>query len=364
MATSLPLNSSTDVLIVGGGLAGLALADHLTIMDRDFLLLEARDRLGGRVLTQQVEDVGFDLGPAWFWPGQPRMARLTQKLRLDVFEQYSQGDLMAEDGQGNTRRGAGWASMEGSFRISGGIGRVIDGLHAQLAQDRIITKNRVVRLRQDGSAIIASVGYMGETQEITANKVVLAIPPRIVAETVSIQPALPNHTLDAMRQTATWMAGQAKIVAIYDNPHWREAGLSGDAMSQRGPMVEIHDASPGENGPYALFGFVGVPAAARQGHGPEIKQLALDQLVRLFGENMAQPREIVLMDWAQDPLTAISLDHDSAGHHPAYGRPKALSGIWNDSLILGSTELGTQFGGYLEGALEVAEDVSEILGKA
>ncbi len=41
-------------------------------------------------------------------------------------------------------------------------------------------------------------------------------------------------------------------------------------MSRRGPMVEIHDASPSEGGPYALFGFVGFSANDRLQLGDEI----------------------------------------------------------------------------------------------
>ena len=39
------------------------------------------------------------------------------------------------------------------------------------------------------------------------------------------------------------MAGHAKFIALYERAFWREAGCSGTAMSQRGPLTEIHDAS-------------------------------------------------------------------------------------------------------------------------
>lgn len=361
MPDSSDLPSKTDVLIIGGGLAGLALADHLSSRGQDFRLVEARNRLGGRIRTHKIDDAGFDLGPSWFWPGQTRMAQLSRRLGLEVFEQYSRGDPVAEDGQGNVRRGMGWASMEGSYRLQGGMGELINGLRAQLSKDRIFTGFTAKQVHHQGARVSVHLESENGSCVIEAKKVVLAMPPRIAAETFVFQPKLPRATWDAMQQTPTWMAGQAKIVAIYDQPHWRDTGLSGDAMSQRGPMVEIHDASPGKGGPYALFGFVGIPAAARQGRDHEIKQMAKDQLVRLFGEHMASPLEIEFMDWAQEPTTATALDFNSVGHLPAYGRPKALTGIWDDSLLLGSTELGRQYGGYLEGALEVAEDIAAIL---
>ncbi len=44
----------TEVLIVGGGLAGLSLADKLSREGVDFLLVEAQNRLGGRILTEDI----------------------------------------------------------------------------------------------------------------------------------------------------------------------------------------------------------------------------------------------------------------------------------------------------------------------
>lgn len=77
----------SPVLIVGGGLAGLTAARHLHQFGIAFLLLEARDRLGGLILsadaTGQVSDDGFDLGPSWFWPGmQSAMSYLVDELAL------------------------------------------------------------------------------------------------------------------------------------------------------------------------------------------------------------------------------------------------------------------------------------------
>jgi monoamine oxidase len=167
--------------------------------------------------------------------------------------------------------------------------------------------------------------------------------------------------MDAARAIPTWMAGQAKIVAVYDEPHWRKAGLSGEGMSQQGPMVEIHDASPVDGGPYALFGFVGVPPNIRARHHDEVVALALKQLQAMFGPDMAHPLSIRMMDWAQVPQIAAPLDQAPSGHHPAYGLPLALSDLWDKALIFGSTETAQDFGGYLEGALEAAERVADRL---
>lgn len=91
----------TQVAILGAGLAGLNAARLLHRAGIDFMLFEARDRPGGRILTadetgQPAED-GFDLGPSWFWPGmQPPIGDLVAELGLASFGQHSEGDVVFE----------------------------------------------------------------------------------------------------------------------------------------------------------------------------------------------------------------------------------------------------------------------------
>ena len=92
-----------------GGLSGLALAEALTAQGREYTLIEARYRLGGRIVTEHHADAAFDLSPAWFWQGQPRIAALVDRLGLQKFEQYSTGDLLFEDAQGHVQRARGFA---------------------------------------------------------------------------------------------------------------------------------------------------------------------------------------------------------------------------------------------------------------
>jgi monoamine oxidase len=359
----------TQVLIAGGGLAGMALAHLCHQRGLDYQLVEARQRLGGRILTRNVtangHTAGFDLGPAWFWPGQPRMAALLQSLDLQAFEQYASGDVSLEDETGRVFRGRGSASMEGSYRIAGGIGSLVSALERRLDAGRIMRGQQVVKVHYTDSTVDGVMTttihdangntQMAPSQTITSQMVVLALPPRVVAQHIAFAPALPAAATGALQATPTWMAGHAKVVAVYETPFWREAGLSGDAMSRRGPLTEIHDASPASGGPYALFGFVGVPASARAGQAQALTDLALAQLGRLFGQAALRPLDITLQDWATEPETATALDLHPMYEHPAYGLPRSLQGLMGGRLILGSTESASQFGGYMEGALEAAE---------
>lgn len=117
--------SYADVAIVGGGLAGLVAARVLHQAGVDFRLFEARDRLGGRILTTnaagQPSGDGFDLGPSWYWPEmQPSIAQLVSQLGLKAFPQYSVGDAIFERmSRESPQRYGGDGTHQGSMRLVG-----------------------------------------------------------------------------------------------------------------------------------------------------------------------------------------------------------------------------------------------------
>ncbi|MEP4194408.1 MAG: FAD-dependent oxidoreductase [Aliishimia sp.] len=343
-------------LIVGGGLSGLALADAFEEQGRDYMLVEARARFGGRILTEHLDAGYFDMGPAWFWDGQPRIKTLISRLGLEKFEQFSDGILSYEDEAGHVERGRGFSSMQGSWRLNGGLAALTNSLAdgIPIARKRLNTSVTTIAKTHDGIKASFTNG-----EQIAADEVAFALPPRVVAE-LSFEPTLPERAVHTMTGIATWMAGQAKAVAVYDRPFWREAGLSGDAMSRHGPMVEIHDASPAAGGPYALFGFIGVPPHARTNE-QELREHLKAQLGRIFGSEAAVPTKLYLKDWAFDPLTATKADQAPLYAHPIYGLPQDLIGIWDGRLYFAGTEVAPQFGGYVEGALEAAENILETL---
>jgi monoamine oxidase len=345
----------TDVLIIGGGLAGLSLADHLQARGQDWLLAEAQSEFGGRIQSPMLAGARFDIGPAWFWPGQHRMEALMRRFGLQVFEQFSQGNRLFQDSGGAVHRNRGYASMEGSLRVAGGMAQVVAALLGALPAERVMAGAAVTSLLRTGGRIVAT----SAKGQIEANCVVLALPPRVAAETVSFAPSLPEAALKAARSIPTWMAGQAKFVAVYDRPYWRDAGFSGDAISQKGPLVEIHDASPPAEGPYALFGFVGWPPEVRAQHRAETVTHAILQLQEMFGAALGQPLAAEMIDWAQVPTVASTLDRVGPGGHPAYGLPPDLTRLWDGCLHFGSTETARGHGGYLEGALEASERLSK-----
>jgi len=344
----------TQVAIVGGGLTGLALAHQLQGAGVAFELFEARARFGGRIKAFESAQGRVDIGPSWFWPGQPRIAGLIDALGLAKFAQYDQGALCFEDASGPVQRGMGYASMSGSWRLQGSLVALIDALVACVPQDRVHTGAEVTRIARSGAGVKIT---LADGQSCSADQVVLAVPPRI-AQALPFAPALTPAQLSALDAIPTWMAGHAKFVAVYDNAFWRADGLSGDAMSRRGPLMEIHDASGDSGQPAALFGFLGLDARARQAQDTTLAQAALHQFARFFGPRALSPQAYCLQDWAREPLTARPRDLDPLRAHPDYGLPAVLAGVWDGRLQFACSETAPEMGGYMEGALAAAERVA------
>ena len=249
--------------------------------------------------------------------------------------------------------------MAGSLRLEGGLGALTRALADRLPASRLRLNTPVSALNKNESGITAS---LSNAEHLTANRVVLAMPPRIAAK-ISYSPRLPNDAVQSMQAVSTWMAGHAKALAVYDAPFWRENGLSGDATSHCGPLFEIHDASPAMGDQFGLFGFIGVPPDRRT-DTQALHQQIIAQLVRLFGAQAAMPATVYLKDWAIDPYTATTADLEPLYAHPDYGMPQPLKGLWDNTLLFAGTEVAARFGGYLEGALEASSNVLARLGDA
>ncbi|GIN73355.1 hypothetical protein J14TS2_38300 [Bacillus sp. J14TS2] len=351
------------VIIVGAGLSGLRVASLLVAQGVKCKVLEARDRIGGRVLStsdaNRPDLDKFDLGPTWFWPQYERtIANLVKELNLETFIQYTKGAMLAERYQNEApeRYMLPENSSARSIRFKGGaqslIGAVADTIPSGIVE--LNTRVTSIRLDEAGALTVEVELADGKRKGVSASAVILALPPRIVARHIEFSPSLPPNTLTDLVSKPTWMAGQAKAVAIYDRPFWRETGLSGFATSWVGPLQEIHDASP-EKGSGALFGFFGMPAYKRRELGEEkVLNLVVDQLVRLFGSPAQNLRAILYKDWTEDSETAVEEDLEPLSDFPVYGRPPK-AGIWEKKIIFAGTETSSQFGGHLEGALHSAE---------
>src|SRR5205085_9797652 len=87
------LTRQADVVIVGAGLAGLAAARTLAAAGVDVVVLEARDRVGGRTCTRAASDgTLIDHGGQWIGPTQDRLAALAEAVGVTTFRTYDSGN--------------------------------------------------------------------------------------------------------------------------------------------------------------------------------------------------------------------------------------------------------------------------------
>jgi len=350
------------VFIIGAGLSGIYTAWRLK-NHFDVTLLEVRDRCGGRILSSTIDtdrQARVDLGPSWVWPQlQPRLNNLLQELGVNIFKQFTSGDMLYEIDPQNIKRHSGPSSHNQSYRITNGTASLIDSLLSKMDSTSILLNTQVTSINKHNLLIEAKQD--NETITYQADNIILALPPRIANKTITFIPPIEEETQQLWNNTPTWMAGHCKIVFIYDRPFWREQNLSGEVFSHYGPLSEIYDGSPDNEEYYALTSFVGLNAQQRKQLTPDdLIEHSMHQLERLFGENSRQVLDIKIKDWSIDQYTTTEIDLNSAAQHPEM--PSTISrSLWNKQLILAGTEAAHEHGGYLEGALQSADHAISLI---
>lgn len=441
-----------DVAIVGAGMAGLTAARDLLAAGRSVVLLEARDRVGGRLLNHTFSDgTVVELGGQWIGPTQDRALALAQKLGVELFASHDEGDNVLQfngearrfqgesfgfggedledigrlqeemerlaatvdltapwdtpnapalDGQTadawlveNSRTEAGlrfWRALVPAiisaeanetsllhwlfYVKSGGMvdmlvataggaqeSRIVGGSQ-RLATELADQLGEVVRTGCPVSAIAHAADQVHVTHaggEIAAERVVVAIPP-VLAGRIRYMPALSPHR-DHLTQNVP-MGWVIKIQVAFDEPFWRNDGLSGFVVSLDHPVSVMFDNSPPDLRSGVLLGFLEGDQARKATllTPADRKALVLSNFAEVFGYAAGHPREYVEQNWAAEEWSrgcyaGRLIPNAWTQYGPTLRQPIG-------ALHFAGTETSDIWNGYIDGAVRSGERVAaEIL---
>ncbi len=346
----------TDVLIIGGGLTGLTLQYLLRKLPLKVMLVEGRERLGGRILThREPGGAPIEMGATWLGSQHTRLGSLLEGLGLETFPQKLGEKAFYE-----------WISTSPpqlvdlppnnapSYRIRGGTDALISGLAGALDPATRLLGERVQTIR----SLPAGLRVTSSGRTLEAQMVVSTLPPNLFLQTVQVSPQIPADLAGVMEKTHTWMGESIKFGLSCPEPFWDEPTSSGTVFSNVGPVSEMYDHSRFEGDAFALKGFLDGTYAS-MGYG-ERKAMVLHQLKKYYGPRVEDFTAYFEAVWAREPLTyapysTAVLPHQNNGH-PAYRQP-CLGG----RLLLAGSETAPAFPGYMEGAVRSAEAVYQQL---
>ncbi|MGA8217828.1 MAG: flavin monoamine oxidase family protein [Solirubrobacterales bacterium] len=225
-------------------------------------------------------------------------------------------------------------------RIVGGSQRISLRMAEELG-DRIRLSVPVRTIRTEADGVVVG--------EVRARRVIVAVPPALAGR-IEYDPPLPGPR-DQLTQRMP-MGSVIKTMTIYDEPFWREDGLSGQATSLPGPAQVIFDNTPPNGSPGVLLGFLEARDARVLGRASEAerREAVVGGHARIFGPRAAKPSGWVEKDWSAEPY--------SRGCYAGVLGPGAWTahGPWLrepvDRIHWAGTETATRWMGYFDGAVQ------------
>ncbi|MBD8479134.1 flavin monoamine oxidase family protein [Microbacterium sp. CFBP 8794] len=116
-----------DVVVIGAGAAGLTAANDLRKAGLSVAVLEARDRVGGRLWTDVVEGAMLELGGQWVSPDQQALIDTVEELGLTTYSRYREGDSVYVGADGEAKRFTGEM-----FPVAASTEKIIDEITVRL----------------------------------------------------------------------------------------------------------------------------------------------------------------------------------------------------------------------------------------
>ncbi|MCH8815996.1 MAG: flavin monoamine oxidase family protein [Chloroflexi bacterium] len=438
---------SADVIVVGAGFAGLTAARELVKRDVSTILLEARDRVGGRVLNHPIGDgQALDVGAQWVGPGQDHMIALADEMGVKRFPtpgagmknvDYMDGARTVHDGDvpdggdpatlietlnafrtltqmseevptddpWNAEHAREWdaqtfqvwmdaniqdataktrvqTAIEAVYAVEphdlsllfmlwyakagqgimnlvstegGAQAEQYDGgtqlvaiRTAELLGDRVHLSHPVRRITQNGERLTVE----GDRFKVQGKRVIVTLPPPLAGR-IDYDPAMPAIR-DQLTQRAP-MGCVIKVHVLYDEPFWRDEGLSGRVVSDTGPVRVSFDNTPLSGSPGVLVTFIEGGDGRRFANASEEERrdAVVQCMERYFGPKAAKPSGYVEKDWPADQWSRGCY----GSVFPAGTLVSCGSALREPvgSIHWAGTETATMFPGYMDGAVRSGE---------
>ncbi|KYG72791.1 flavin monoamine oxidase family protein [Roseivirga echinicomitans] len=349
-----------EVIIIGGGIAGLTAAYALKKQGVKALILESNNRLGGRIYTKTDKGRLFELGATWVFQ-DALLKQLIAELGLELYTQYLKGDaLIKYEPSMATQRSPTDALMSGAIyhKITGGTGAIIQALADQLDADRILLNKKVKSLVYQNEGITLT---MEDGSIMEAAKVIITVPPKVIANQISISPKL--HNAQLMHSTHTWMGDSAKFTVLLGRDYWRNNNLSGFVYSNYGLIREAQDHTSSDGQSFGLLGFI-QPTGELSTDFEMRKQVIIQELKELFGIDEAHILGYDDFLWSNYFVDEQNRNvNKDLMPHQNNGHSFYLQSHFDDHLFFAGAETSPSNPGYMEGAVGSAYRAVSLLLK-
>lgn len=340
------------ILIIGAGLSGLLTAYRLKKEGIAFRILEARNRVGGRIHTiYNPKEAAVEMGATWFTSQHQQLIALLEELDLEYFEQVMGASVFYQSSLDAPTQVVQIPTDAPSYRIAGGSSKLIDTLLLHLDPDDVLLHQEVQQITFQNNKVLVHA-----SQVLEGDAVVLAIPPKLWANNILFEPALPNDLLQIATNTQTWMEDSIKVALTYAQPFWEQENLPATLFSNVGPITELYDQCNLQRSNYALCGFIN--PSFKQFSYPERKSAVLQQLEGIFGSRAKECIQYQECLWSQEKHT-FATNKTFLYPHQNNGHPIFDKTLFDNQLLIASTEAAAKFPGYMDGAVHAANVTAE-----
>lgn len=341
----------TSVIIIGAGLTGLLTAYRLQELGFDVKVLEARDRIGGRIHTLQSGNTKVEMGATWFNDSHFHLLDVVEEFKVPFFEQFMTGISYFQTFSNVPPQEITVPNDSPSYRFKNGTIDLLNSIAAKLKPNTIFLNEEVNEVNVfDNDVEVKTVA-----RTLNTDIVITTLPPAALIDQITFSPQLPNDIISLAEQTHTWMQDSIKVALTYKKPFWRSQGKSGTIFSNVGPLTEFYDQSNLENESFALVGFAS-GSCARFTKEQRIEKIEA-QLKLVFGDDALNYVSYHETAWYNEEFTKSHRQADNLFPHQNGGHALYQEPLFDNKLFISGAETSKHHSGYMEGAIFAAESV-------